>query len=433
MRLAASRISGPIRGEIDVPGDKSISHRSIIFSSLAEGTSTIRGFLRAEDTLATLQACRQLGVQISDNGDLVSVTGRGLRGLQQPPGVLDLGNSGTAMRLLSGVLAAQNFASELRGDQSLQSRPMARIVDPLKQMGANVAAGPGGCAPLFISPVAGLQPLEYTSPVASAQVKSCILLAGLCAGVAVRVTEPQKSRDHSERILAAMGAGVQVEGLSVFLPAKQSLSAIDMEVPGDPSSAAFVMVAASLCPGSNLVLRNTGMNPGRDGIIRVLQRMGAEIEITNSRESGGEQLADIRVTASGLEGIDLPEAWVPACIDEIPVIMIAAACANGVTRIRGAQELRVKESDRLAVMAEGLKRLGVKLDEYPDGVDIEGGSLNGGSVDAFDDHRCAMSFLIAGQFATAPVVVDGCEMIASSYPEFTAQMRSIGMQIENSD
>jgi len=431
MRLVASSTSRPISGEISVPGDKSISHRAVIFASLAEGTSTIRGFLRADDTLATLQACRQLGVRITDSADCVNVAGLGLRGLHEPAGIIDLGNSGTAMRLLSGLLSAQDFASELRGDESLHSRPMGRIVKPLQRMGAMIAAGPGGCAPLIISPVSSLQSIEYSSPVASAQVKSCILLAGLCAGVAVRVTEPQKSRDHSERMLAAMGADLQIDELSVFLPATQKLHGIDMVVPGDPSSAAFSMVAASLLPGSQLVLRNTGINPGRDGVIRVLQKMGAAIEITNLRESGGEPVADLRVTAASLHGIDIPEAWVPACIDEIPVIMVAAACAEGVTRIRGAQELRVKESDRLAVMAAGLRRLGVKLEEYPDGMDIHGGSFGGGHVDAHRDHRCAMSFLMAGQLAGAPVVVNGCEMIASSYPEFTTQMRSVGMQIES--
>lgn len=430
MRITASRPSQPIHGVLHVPGDKSISHRAIIFSSIASGSSNIHGFLRADDTLASLYACRQLGVEISVNGDDIRVNGVGLRGLRATGSPLELGNSGTAMRLLAGVLAAQDFDTVLLGDQSLQSRPMGRIVDPLKLMGASIAAGPGGCAPLKISRSNGLASLDFCSPVASAQVKSCILLAGLCSGVAVRVTEPQQSRDHSERMLSAMGADVVVAGLSVSLPANQKLSAIDIEVPGDPSSAAFATIAACLLPGSELVLQNIGMNPARDGVFRVLRRMGANIEIQNPRETGGEPVADLRVHAASLHGIDLPPEWVAACIDELPAIMVAAAAAQGITRIRGAEELRVKESDRLAVMATGLKKLGVKLQEYADGMDISGGIIHGGSVDACNDHRCAMSFLVAGQLAQAPVTVEGCEMIASSYPGFSAQMRGIGLLLE---
>jgi 3-phosphoshikimate 1-carboxyvinyltransferase len=295
MRFTASGADLPIQGAITVPGDKSISHRALIFASLADGVSTVRGFLRAEDTLATLHACRQLGVDILDDGERIEVSGRGLNGLQDPGDAIDLGNSGTAMRLLCGVMAAQKFASVLRGDQSLQSRPMARIVEPLNRMGAAVSAQPDGCAPLTIAPVDALNPIEYSSAVASAQVKSCVLLAGLCASVAVRVDEPQKSRDHSERMLAAMGADVRVDGLSVSLAPGQKLCAIDMVVPGDPSSAAFGMVAACLVPASKLRLNNVGLNPCRDGIIRVLQRMGAAIDIRNKRGSGGEQVADLHV------------------------------------------------------------------------------------------------------------------------------------------
>lgn len=431
MRCTASRPDQPIQGVIAVPGDKSISHRALIFSSLAQGGGNIRGFLRGDDTLATLRACRQLGVHIADDGDCISVEGKGVRGLQRARGPIDLGNSGTAMRLLTGVLAAQDFDSILQGDHSLQSRPMGRIVRPLQLMGAAVGAQPDGCAPLDIRRVAGLKSLDYLSPVASAQVKSCILLAGLCANVPVRITEPQKSRDHSERMLAAMGAQVRVEGLSVSLPAGQSLSAIDLQIPGDLSSAAFAIVAASLVPGSELELQNVGMNPGRAGIVRVLGQMGAKIEVMNLRDAGGEPIADLCVYASSLQGIDLPPEWIATCIDEIPIIMIAAALAQGETRIRGAAELRLKESDRLTVMASGLRALGVRLKEYPDGVDICGGGIRGGSVDAQKDHRCAMSFLIAGQLAEAPVHVQGCEMIGSSYPGFFRQMRSVGMQLED--
>ncbi len=426
MQITARNPGRPISGELRVPGDKSISHRALIFSSIAQGTSTIRGFLRADDTLATLNACRQLGVKIADSGGSISVAGNGRGGLRQAASAIDLGNSGTAMRLLAGVLAAQDFDSVLMGDQSLQSRPMDRVVKPLQLMGASVKADKNGCAPLEIGRSVGLKALDYKSPVASAQVKSCILLAGLCAGVAVRVTEPQKSRDHSERMLAAMGAGVEIDGLSVALSTEQQLEAIDFEIPCDPSSAAFATVAACLVPGSELVLNNVGMNPARDGIFRVLERMGANIEVQNLRQSGGEPVADLRVTAANLRGIDLPPEWVPSCIDEIPVIMVAAAAAKGVTRIRGAGELRVKESDRLAVMAKGLQQVGVDLQEFNDGVDISGGVIYGGSVDAMKDHRCAMSFLVAGQLAQTPVIVEGCEMIASSYPGFAGQMRSVG-------
>jgi 3-phosphoshikimate 1-carboxyvinyltransferase len=429
MLITASNRGQAVNGELHVPGDKSISHRALIFSSLAQGASTINGFLRADDTMATLAACRHLGVDITEDDQRLTISGRGRHGLQRPAAAIDLGNSGTAMRLLAGVLAAQEFDSTLVGDASLQSRPMDRIVTPLQLMGATVATAPGGCAPLSITGSANLNSIKYASQVASAQVKSCILLAGLCAGVAVTVTEPEKSRDHSERMLAAMGAALDIDGRSISLAADQNLSAIDMDIPGDPSSAAFAIVAASVLPGSKLMLRNVGMNPARDGIIRVLARMGANIEILNPRETGGEPVADLQVRGASLTGIDLPPDWVPACIDEIPVIMIAAAAASGVTRIRGARELRVKESDRLAVMAAGLQKLGVQVTEFDDGVDITGGVIYGGSVDAANDHRCAMSFLVAGQLAQEPVTVTGCEMIASSYPGFVEQMRLIGLQL----
>ena len=422
-------------GDFHPPGDKSISHRAAIFSLLADGVSEIRGFLRAEDTLATLSACAALGAEVSEDQDgNLTITGVGLSGLSAPQdGRLDMGNSGTAMRLLAGVLAAQQFSCELFGDASLSGRPMGRIIRPLEQMGAKIQA-PAGCPPLMISATTGLQSLAYQSPVASAQVKSCLLLAGLCSGVDISVCEPALSRDHSERMLAAQGAAITVADNCVELTATTVLQPLNMNIPADISSAAFAIVAALIVPASDITIRNISINPTRARLIDALSEMGADIEVMNASEQGGEAVADLRVRSSSLKAIDVPPEWVPGMIDEFPVLMIAASLADGVTRVRGAAELRVKESDRISVMADGLHKLGVNVDEYDDGFDIHGQlgfRFNGGQVDGHGDHRCAMSYLVAGLVSTASIKVSGCEAIATSYPAFIDDMRCLGAGVQD--
>lgn len=426
--------SAGLRGDFQPPGDKSISHRAAIFSLLADGVSEIRGFLRAEDTLATLAACVALGAGVSeDQSGGLTITGVGLSGLSAPKdGRLDMGNSGTAMRLLAGVLAAQSFSCELFGDASLSGRPMARIIRPLEQMGADIEAQEG-CPPLLIAATAGLQPLAYQSPVASAQVKSCLLLAGLCSGVDISVCEPALSRDHSERMLAAQGAAISVADSCVELTATAVLQPLKMNIPADISSAAFAIVAALIVPASEITVRNISINPTRARLIDALRAMGGEIEVLNTSEQGGEAVADLCIRSSSLKGIDVPPEWVPGMIDEFPVLMIAASLADGVTRVRGAAELRVKESDRISVMVDGLNTLGVTVEEYADGFDIHGHRgfrFNGGCVDGHGDHRCAMSFLVAGLVSTAPVKVSGTEAIATSYPAFIEDMRRLGAGVQ---
>jgi len=422
-----------LSGEFQPPGDKSISHRAAIFSLLAEGESTIHGFLRAEDTLATLSACIDLGAIVDDNAGILKVTGVGLNALTAPAeGRLDMGNSGTAMRLLAGVLAAQPFDSELYGDKSLSSRPMARIIHPLTLMGADIHSD-DDCPPLAISASKRLKPISYKSPVASAQVKSCLLLAALCAGVEVSVYEPALSRDHSERMLLAQGANIDILNDGVKLSTTASLTPLNMTIPADISSAAFAIVAALILPGSDITVRNISINPTRARLLDVLSKMGGNIEVLNSREQGGEAVADLRVVSSSLKGIDVPSDWVPGMIDEFPILMIAASLADGVTRVRGAAELRVKESDRISVMAEGLEKMGVSVKEYADGFDLQGNSafrFAAAEVDACGDHRCAMSYLIAGLVSKAPVRVSGTEAIATSYPGFIADMQNLGAEVE---
>ncbi len=418
-------------GELAPPGDKSISHRALIFAALAQGESHIEGLLVSADVDATAAACEQLGATLYREGQgassRVRVLGTGEKGLSQPTQPLDMGNSGTAMRLLAGVLAAQSFESVLIGDASLSRRPMRRIMEPLARMGARITATENGTAPLHISSNRGLKGIEYALPVASAQIKSCVLLAGLYASGSTCVTEPGKSRDHTERMLPVFGVAVEppccVRGGS-------RLKAASIQVPADISSAAFFMVAAAIVPGSEILLRNVGINQTRDGIVRVMQAMGADVELQNARHFGEEPVADIRVRyRDGLNGIDIPEEWIPSLIDELPIIMVLATCAEGVTRIRGAEELRVKESDRIAVMARGLETLGVRLQEYSDGIDIHRSRLSGGEVDGEGDHRCAMSFCIAGQVAGGPVLVDGASHINTSYPDFVAHLQKVGGQV----
>ena len=416
-----------LSGEIRPPGDKSISHRALILASLASGRSSIEGLLDSEDVRATADACRQLGMTSSRQGQTLLINGVGSEGFSAPLAPLDMGNSGTAMRLLAGVLAAQPFRSVLVGDVSLSRRPMRRIVRPLALMGARIQTTESGTPPLVIEGNAHLKGIEFESPVASAQVKSCVLLAGLYAQGRTCVSEPRKSRDHTEKMLPSFGIPME-SGCSVA--GGKSLSAARIQVPGDISSAAFFLVAAAMIPGSAMLLRDVGLNETRNGIVHVLQAMGADLAVENQRLYGEEAVGDIRLRHGGrLEGIDIPPEWIPSLIDELPAIMALAAVSGGTTRIRGAEELRVKESDRIAVMARGLETLGVRLQEYPDGIDIEGGAIGGGVVDAAGDHRCAMSFCILGQLAAGAVTVTGSEAIATSYPGFVHDLIAAGGNI----
>jgi 3-phosphoshikimate 1-carboxyvinyltransferase len=421
---------GSLTGELRVPGDKSISHRSIMLGALAEGTTHIRGFLEGEDALATVAAFRAMGVDIEGPRDgEVRVHGVGLHGLRAPAEPLDLGNSGTSMRLLAGLLAGQAFDCELTGDDSLRGRPMGRVIDPLALMGADVSGAEGGRPPLKISGGRQLQGIHYDLPMASAQVKSCVLLAGLYGLGRTSVTEPAPTRDHTERMLRGFGYAVTNKNDVISLEGGGRLRATDIEVPGDISSAAFFLVAASIAPGSELILTHVGINPTRIGVINILSLMGADLTLKNEREVGGEPVADIRVRHAPLKGIEIPDDQVPLAIDEFPALFIAAACAEGRTVLRGAEELRVKESDRIASMAEGLTTLGVVNEVLDDGIVIEGGSLGGGTIRTFHDHRIAMSFAIAALRAEEEIRVLDCDHVATSFPGFDAMSRGLGLQI----
>lgn len=422
---------GSIAGDIRVPGDKSISHRSIMLGALADGITEVKGFLEGEDSLATLQAFRDMGVTIEgpDEG-FVRIHGVGVNGLQAPRGPLYLGNSGTAMRLFAGLLAAQPFDSELTGDSSLSKRPMGRVADPLRAMGAVIDTAEGGRPPLKIRGGQPLTGIHYEMPVASAQVKSCLLLAGLYAEGVTSVTEPAPTRDHTERMLAGFGYHVHRDGATASVTGGGTLTATAIDVPADISSAAFFLVAASIAPDSELTLRHVGMNPTRVGVINILQKMGADIEVLEEREIGGEPVADLKVRSAQLKGIDIPEDQVPLAIDEFPVLFIAAACAEGRTVLRGAEELRVKESDRIQVMADGLAALGVETTVTPDGIIIDGGqTIGGGKVDSHGDHRIAMSFAVASLRAAGDIEVTDCANVATSFPGFVELARDTGIQI----
>jgi 3-phosphoshikimate 1-carboxyvinyltransferase len=421
-----------LRGEIRVAGDKSISHRSVMLGSIAEGVTEIEGFLEGEDSLATLAAFRAMGVRIDrPSPGRVTVHGVGLHGLHAPAGDLDLGNSGTSMRLLAGLLSGQSFATRLVGDASLTRRPMARVAEPLRLMGAQIDTAQGGRPPLEIHGGAALKGIEYRMPVASAQVKSALLLAGLYAHGTTRVIEPAPTRDHTERMLAGFGYPLRREGALAELQGGGRLQGAALQVPADISSAAFFLVAASIAPGSDLLLRGVGINPTRTGVIGILRAMGASIESLAERESGGEPVADLRVRGAALRGIVIPEELVPLAIDEFPVLFVAAACADGDTLLRGAEELRVKESDRIEVMARGLRALGVELETYPDGIRIRGGaSLGSARIDSCGDHRIAMAFCVASLRATGPIVIGDCANVATSFPGFRALAGSVGLQID---
>ncbi len=422
---------GQLTGRIRVPGDKSISHRAVMLGSLAEGVTRVSGLLEGEDVLSTLAAFRAMGVPAEGpaQGRLV-IHGVGLRGLQPPTQALDMGNSGTAMRLMAGILAGQPFDSELIGDESLSRRPMARVAEPLRAMGAAIATSEGGRPPLRIAGGRKLSGIDYRLPVASAQVKSALLLAGLYAEGETAVTEPAPTRDHTERMLRGFGYEVKTAGARVSLMGGGRLRACTIDVPADISSAAFFLVGASIAPGSELTLEHVGVNPTRIGVLDILKRMGADLELLNPREAGGEPVADIRVRASRLRGIVIPEDQVPLAIDEFPVLFIAAACAEGQTVLRGARELRVKESDRIAVMAAGLKRLGIEAQETPDGIVLQGGRLTGGEVDSHGDHRIAMAFAIGALRASGAITIRDCTNVATSFPGFTEFAARAGLAIQ---
>ena len=426
-----ARPGAPLRGRLRVPGDKSVSHRAIMLGALAEGVTRVRGFLEGEDTRATARVFERLGVRIEmpDASERI-VRGVGLRGLRPPAAPLDCGNAGTGMRLLAGVLAAQPFDSVLIGDASLSRRPMGRVIDPLSRMGALIEAEPGGLPPLRIRGGRALRGIDYATPVASAQVKSALLLAGLYAQGETVVREPHPTRDYTERMLAAFGWPIEFAPGFARIAGGHRLRATEVDVPADFSSAAFFLVAGSVIPGSDLTLEAVGMNPRRTGLLDVLRAMGADIEDTNRREQGGEPVADLVVRHAPLHGIEVPVDRVPDMIDEFPALFVAAACAEGVTVVRGAAELRVKESDRIAVMAEGLRALGCEVEEAPDGARIVGTPLRGGAVHSRGDHRIAMSFAIAAQRAAAPVRIDDVDNVATSFPGFDELARRAGLALE---
>lgn len=415
-----------LHGEITVPGDKSISHRAVMFGSLAKGTTRITHFLEGADCLSTISCFRKMGIDIENNNGEILVHGKGLRGLSSPTDILDVGNSGTTTRLISGILAGQNFVSELTGDDSIQSRPMKRIMTPLLSMGADITSIKGNnCVPLRI---AGhpLKAIHYDSPVASAQVKSCVLLAGMYSDGVTSVIEPVLSRNHTEIMLNYFGAQVTSEGTTASIVPEPSLHAREIAVPGDISSAAYFIAAGLLVPGSEILLKNVGINPTRDGLLRVCKDMGADITMLNVNMDG-EPTADLLVRTSSLHGTTVGGEIIPTLIDEIPMIAVMAAFAEGTTIIKDAKELKVKESDRILVMAENLSRMGADITPTDDGMIIHGGKpLHGAVIDSYLDHRVAMSFAIAGLLCDGPLSIKGGDCVKISYPEFYEDLYRLG-------
>ena len=409
----------PLRGEISVPGDKSIGHRAVIFGSIAHGLSRISNLSGGEDNQRTVQAFKDLGVKISTEGETLSIEGKGWEGLTAPKNIIDCGNSGTTMRLLSGVLAGRPFTTILDGDQSLRRRPMQRVIDPLRRMGANLVGREGtGLAPVEING-GNLKSIEYSMPIASAQVKSAILLGALQAEGTTIVEEPQISRNHTELMIKGFGGEVALDGRTVSINGGQTLHGKEVRIPGDISSAAFFLVAAVLIPGSQVVVRRVGVNPTRDGVIEILRRMGAEIKLLGATIDTGEPVADLKVTGRRLKGVEIGAELVARTIDEYPILAAAAALAEGVTVIHGVKELRFKESDRISAMSEGLRRLGVDVEEREDGMTIHGReTLQGNKVRSFGDHRIAMSLAIAGLCADGGVEIDDAQCVAISFPMF---------------
>ena len=408
-----------LKGKITVPGDKSISHRAVMFGSIAKGTTEIKGFLQGADCLSTIGCFRKMGVDIINDGNSVTVHGNGLRGLTAPDGILDVGNSGTTTRLISGILSGQKFTSVLNGDASIQKRPMGRVIKPLRMMGADICGHDGtGFTPLTISP-AGLSGIHYDSPVASAQVKSCILLAGLYANGTTSVTEPSLSRNHTELMLSAFGADIRAEGCTASIRPADELFGQSVHVPGDISSAAYFIAAGLLGDNNEILIENVGINPTRDGIIRVCRAMGGNIELLNERTESCEPVADLLVRSSSLHGTVVEGDIIPTLIDEIPVIAVLAAFADGKTVIRDAAELKVKESDRIATVVDNLSRMGADITGTDDGMIINGGNpLHGAVIDTYMDHRLAMSFAIAALNADGTTTINDAEVVNISYPGF---------------
>ena len=433
---AAFKAAGPLAGIVRVPGDKSISHRALMLSALCVGTSRIEGLLEGEDVRATADAMRAMGAAIARSEDGIW-TVDGVGGLRQPTASLEMGNSGTSTRLLMGLVASHAITATFTGDASLSRRPMARVIDPLSLMGAVFTGSAGGTLPLTLHGRAPAIPIDYRLPVASAQVKSAVLLAGLNTPGVTRVIEPVATRDHSERMLRGFGADLTVEAdadgtRTIAIRGRAALRPQQIVVPGDPSSAAFPVVAGLLVPGSDIVVENVGLNPTRAGLFAMLRAMGGEIAFLNEREVGGEPVADLRVRASALRGIEVPPEIAPSMIDEFPILFVAAALAEGRTITRGLEELRVKESDRLAVMAEGLRAIGAAVEEQADGLVIDGTGgtplAGGATIAARLDHRIAMSFAVAGLVARAAITIDDMAPVATSFPGFTAMLRALGAE-----
>lgn len=414
---------GPLRGEITVPGDKSISHRAVMFGSLAKGTTQIHGFLQSADCLSTISCFEKMGVSIENKGDVVLVHGNGLHGLKKPETILDCGNSGTTTRLISGILSAQDFDVTLTGDDSIRKRPMKRIIEPLSRMGADIASIlKNNCAPLLIRGTK-LHGIHYTSKVASAQVKSAILLAGLYADGITQVTEPFVSRNHSERMLKLFGASVCTEGTTASISPATQLYGQKVMVPGDISSAAYFIAAGLMVPGSEILIKNVGINPTRDGLLHVCRAMGADLTLLNVRGQEGEPTADILVRHSALHGTSIGGAVIPTLIDELPIIAAMAAVAEGETKIYDAGELKVKESNRIAVMVKNLTAMGADVTETEDGMIIRGGKpLHGAVIESHLDHRIAMTFAIASQCAEGITTIQGAECVNISYPHFYEEL-----------
>jgi 3-phosphoshikimate 1-carboxyvinyltransferase len=420
--------AGPLRGTISVPGDKSITHRAIILSALAQGDSVLRGYCRGEDCLNLVRTFRAMGIQIQESPEQLAVHGKGLWGLAEPDQPLDCGNSGTAIRLLAGLLAGQDFYAVLTGDASVRRRPMGRVVKPLRQMGATITGRKGGeLAPLAITG-SRLQGIAYESPVSSAQVKSSLLLAALYAEGTTRITEPAPSRDHTERLFRHFGIPIETTGTSVSIQGRPAVgwsSQPNLTIPGDLSAAAFFAVGATIVPQSDVTLTGVGVNPTRTGVLDVLTRMGADIQVLNPRETAGEPVADLRIRAASLKGIEIGGDLIPRTIDEVPILCVAAAVAQGTTVISGAKELRVKESDRIETMAAELRRIGVRLTVTPDGLIIEGSGgrqFRAASCHSHGDHRVAMSMAIAGLYADGKTMIDNPDCIETSFPKFHAKL-----------
>ena len=426
----ATSNSGPLSGSIKVPGDKSISHRSIMLGSIAQGVTRVSGFLEGDDSLATLNAFKEMGVQIQREGSNVTIQGVGMNGLKEPTKPLNLGNSGTSIRLMSGLLSAQTFDSVLCGDESLSSRPMGRVINPLQEMGADIS-GNDSKPPLVIKGGKQLSAIEYTLPVASAQIKSCLLLAGLYSEGTTSIIENGISRDHTERMLKGFGYDVISSPNKISLLGGGTLKGCEIEVPSDISSAAFFMVAGCISENSSIHLNSVNINPTRTGVIDILKLMGGNIELSNERLQAGELIADIKVTSSRLKGIEIPENLVPLAIDEFPVLFIAASCAEGETILTGAKELRVKESDRIQVMADGLTSLGINNEVLEDGIRISGGEFKKqtNSIRSHHDHRISMAFAIASVRSKFDIEIEGVDNVKTSFPNFIELANSIGMKI----